>query len=198
MACDQLESIFEDVKTKNPKANIRVGFVGYRDIHDHEHFVIKDFTYEHRSITNVLAHTRAEGGGDVAEDVAGALKQVNQLSWKAQNKFVFHVADAPAHGTDYHENGVSDDYPQGTPSICLENEVRELANKGVNFTLIEIDSSTNKMREKMKKVYEDCFQLSQFKSMELDTSQTYEEQSHNLSRMVSTHIYSMCSNPDTP
>ena len=198
MACDQLEVIFNDVKTKNPKANIRVGFVGYRDLHDHEHFVVRDFTYDHRSITDVLARTRADGGGDVAEDVAGALDQVNKLTWKAQNKFVFHVADAPAHGDDYHERYISDDYPSGTPAICLEDEVRRLAEKNVNFTFIEIDTSTNKMVGKMKKVYEDCWQLSQFNVMMLDTRETYEEQSQNLSRMVSDHIRSSCSNPDTP
>ena len=38
---------------------------------------------------------------DGPEDVAGALKKALSLTWKGDTRIIIHIADAPAHGSEY-------------------------------------------------------------------------------------------------
>jgi len=55
------------------------------------------------------AHARdGAGGGDDCEDVFSGLQKVGQLSWKTAPgaaKALYHVADAPCHGSRFHSWG---------------------------------------------------------------------------------------------
>ena len=47
---------------------------------------------------------------DGPEDVAGALKKALSLNWKGDTRIIIHIADAPAHGSEYN-GGMGDHYP---------------------------------------------------------------------------------------
>jgi len=54
---------------------IRVSFIGYRDIGDDDHFMIKPFTENVVELKDYIAKVKAAGcGGDIPEDVSGGLK----------------------------------------------------------------------------------------------------------------------------
>lgn len=59
---------------------------------------------------NFIARSNATGGGDAAEDVAGGLKKALSLAWKGDTRIIIHIADAPAHGSEYN-GGCNDNYP---------------------------------------------------------------------------------------
>ena len=59
---------------------IRVAFVGYRDfghVFDQAHFKIIDYTEDLNSVIDEIKNIQAEGKGDPAEDVIGALIRAN-------------------------------------------------------------------------------------------------------------------------
>lgn len=59
-----------------------------------------------------IASTNAFSGRhcDTAEDVAGALKKALSLTWRGDTRIIIHIADAPAHGSEYN-GGCKDNYP---------------------------------------------------------------------------------------
>lgn len=54
---------------------VKVCFVGYRDIKDRVRFSIHEFTDDIDKIIKFIADVRAEGGGDLPEDVVGGLRK---------------------------------------------------------------------------------------------------------------------------
>ncbi len=49
--------------------------------------------------------------------MAGAIQEVNKLSWSNPSQVTFIIADAPCHGSEFHPYG--DSYPAGTPGISI-------------------------------------------------------------------------------
>lgn len=94
---------------------LEVAFVGYRDFCDgHHRLVGVPFTTDLGAFERTLREQGAFGGGDIAEDVAGALcKAVYDLDWSSSvAQIMVIIADAPPHGIQWHTDRVSDDYPQ--------------------------------------------------------------------------------------
>jgi hypothetical protein len=61
-----------------------------------------------------IKKVRASGGADAPEDVCEGFERALSQDWKAETKIVVHIADAPCHGTKFHDLGsYSDDYPSG-------------------------------------------------------------------------------------
>jgi isopentenyl phosphate kinase len=77
-----------------------VCFIGYRDHTDKKRFAIKNFTEDVEEIKKWINGVKAEGGGDIPEDVTGGMKKCLEQYWKKNStKQVFHILDAPCHGT---------------------------------------------------------------------------------------------------
>jgi hypothetical protein len=153
-AKDRLLDTIRMTRERYPEYVIQAAFIGYRDFHDEEQFIRIDFTSNLDHIQNVIMDVVADGGDDICEDVAGAYRFVNGLSWDADVRCVFHITDAPNHGRRYHEPGVDDDYPGGHPYISLDDEVRELAHKGIELTVFSIKASTDIMYRRMRDIYQ--------------------------------------------
>jgi len=155
IAKEQLLNIFEDVKKDFPHADIRVGFVGYRDVCDRPYeFEFVNLTHNHQAVVDKLAMTEAFGGGDIPENVAGAIRKLNSMSWRENAcKLAFHVADAPAHGMLYHDMFRGDDYPQEIAGMTLYPEICLLATEDVSLTFVRIDGSTDIMTDKFRQFY---------------------------------------------
>ena len=81
----------------------------------------------------------------------GGLNAALSLDWSegGSSKHVFLIADAPCHGTKYHDKkyAMGDNYANGDPhGLVPEELVQELMNeKEAAFTFIKIDDITDKM-----------------------------------------------------
>eukprot|EP01129_Flabellula_baltica_P001372 TRINITY_DN1125_c0_g1_i2.p1 TRINITY_DN1125_c0_g1~~TRINITY_DN1125_c0_g1_i2.p1 ORF type:complete len:574 (+),score=162.78 TRINITY_DN1125_c0_g1_i2:274-1995(+) len=155
---------------------IRYGFVAYRDFGDDNRLETLDFTEDVNEVMAFVRTLEEDGGGDTAEDVAGALFAATKLNWKSSTKLIIHFADAPAHGrlyntfndynvpiqrdaadenmVDFTRLGFSDHYPDGDPQIDLDEVVKKLA-KTVDYYFAQLDECTEKMTERFEQLYED-------------------------------------------
>lgn len=70
-----LKEIIDNVKNDNPDLDVRVCFVGYRDIQDGNRFSIHEFTDDLDKVKKFISSVTANGGGDTPEDVQGGFHQ---------------------------------------------------------------------------------------------------------------------------
>ena len=111
---ETLSTIIDQVVNENKDLTVRVSFVGYRDIGEHNRFSVINFTEKVSDVQKFIATQEAEGGGDAAEDVQGAFHQASILDWTPRSaKQIFHICDAPGHGKDICEYRVLDFYREG-------------------------------------------------------------------------------------
>jgi hypothetical protein len=103
---DTLDSIVQRIDTFQPRPNLRLGLVAYRDRGDEYVTLTYDFTANIARFREVLNGLAADGGGDTPESVNEALHEAIQgVQWNSDAvRLVFLVADAEPH-LDY-----SDDY----------------------------------------------------------------------------------------
>jgi hypothetical protein len=153
-ARQQVLSIIRNVEARHPYADIAVAFVGYRDHGDDERILLHDFS-DVPTLYAFLHTVVAKGGDDDAEDVASALRQAHTLSWSDSDvRMLYHIADAPAHGTLYHEGDVSDRYPEGDPlGLDPSSILRQFAKEGFHYTFVRITRHTDCMTEIFEKMY---------------------------------------------
>ena len=133
----------------------RLAYISYRDFGDDIPFIFVPFTEDISNVQNTIKNTRASGGSDQAEDIAGALEKVLQLEWsKDACKLILWVCDAPAHGNKYHLITVDDRYPKGDPKGLEPSEqIKELSLMGIDFTMFRINKSIDKMIEIFSSIY---------------------------------------------
>ena len=147
----ELKNIISYIIENNPFVKIKMSFLGYRDIKDNKRFEIKDFTDDFDSLENFIAGINAEGGGDVPEDITGALDQALKLSWRKKSaKFCILIADAPCHGKKYRKNDdeEKDDYPDGDPNgLNPEFLIGDFGRKDINLFFIKINNNNDVMNE---------------------------------------------------
>jgi Mg-chelatase subunit ChlD len=97
-------SIATFIAQGDPKPDLRVGLVAYRDKGDEYVTRFYDLTDDLDDVFQKLQSFEAAGGGDTPEHVAAALDEaVNRASWSSDQgvlKMVYLVGDAPPH-TDY-------------------------------------------------------------------------------------------------
>ena len=80
---------------------LRLSVVGYRDYGDEQPFEILPFTGEVENVESFLSKLKATGGGDLCEDVIGAVDHAMQLEWKARTRIMYLVSDRPPHGVRF-------------------------------------------------------------------------------------------------
>ncbi|CAF1194625.1 unnamed protein product [Adineta ricciae] len=101
------DRIFETIrllKSRFSHLNIRLAFVGYRDLNlpEERQFSILDFTDEDK-FHSFVSMVKCEYGGDACEDVLGGLQKTVHLQWNQPVRILIHVADCPSHGRRYHD-----------------------------------------------------------------------------------------------
>jgi hypothetical protein len=149
-AKNSINVIVDRVKSTNCSANLRLAIVGYRDIRDTKRFEVLDFGSSVEMFKNFLSKLEATSGADTPEDLAGAIaiQQANHLSWSQPTRMVFVIADAPCHGTEFHN--YEDSYPMGSPGIDIISELDSLQqkvgdNESMSFTFGRITKKTDEM-----------------------------------------------------
>ena len=153
-AKDQTAKIVSDVIAQHgDDVRIRVGFVGYRDYDDEERFVIRDFN-QPDFVLQEIRDVHAEGGDDIAEDVANGLYHLRHLNWNGDINMIVHIADAPAHGLQFHAARFSDRFPEGDPSgTNLLELITYFSTQRYNYTFVRINASTDTMIEQFHNCY---------------------------------------------
>jgi hypothetical protein len=115
---DTLKEIIDNVRADNPDLDVRVCFVGYRDIESLPRFSIHEFTSDLEKIKKYISGVNTVSGGyndDFPEDVQGGFHEALKRDWKANSiKMAFHIFDAPGHGKDICPD-YRDSYPAGSP-----------------------------------------------------------------------------------
>jgi hypothetical protein len=98
-------SVARRIGEGQPRPDLRIALVAYRDRGDQYVTRVHDFTGDMDAVYSRLMSFQAEGGGDTPEHVSQALHDgVNRLSWspEAGLKVLFLVGDAPPH-LDYQD-----------------------------------------------------------------------------------------------
>jgi hypothetical protein len=99
-------SIAQFIANGQPRPDVRVGLVAYRDIGDDYVTRFYDLSGDLDDVFEHLSSFEAGGGGDEPEHVSKALwEAVNRTSWTRDQgtlKQIYLVGDAPPH-TDYHD-----------------------------------------------------------------------------------------------
>lgn len=149
-------SIINFIKENNQSSNVRIGFVGYRDISDGKHrFEILNFTDDVNYVFNFIDDLMAEGGGDIPEDVTGGLIKGLKLLWRSKAKYAILIADAPDHGFSSKHVG-EDHYPKGLKDngMTLAQVTQRYAENEINLYAVKINTTTGKMFKHMSNEYE--------------------------------------------
>lgn len=153
-AKDQIVRIIDNTVIENPDVNVRVAFLGYRDYGDEHRFISCDFTTA-SAVVHYIRNVHADGGDDVAEDVAGGLSQLRNLSWRSGDvNMIVHIADAPPHGRQFHSPRISDRFPRGDPNgIDPCHLMFYFSTQGYDYTFVKINDTTDTMID----VFNNCY-----------------------------------------
>eukprot|EP01031_Cornospumella_fuschlensis_P028362 gene28362-34241_t len=131
--------------------DFRIAIVGYRDHGDKERLVTLEFTQDMEEVIEFLNRQKAEGGGDEAEDVLGGMHVVAfRDNWwrEGAQRVVYHIADAPCHGSSFHSRLVEDRHPNGhkdDPDKSLLEILQKLKADRVKYIFMSINNSTDLM-----------------------------------------------------
>ena len=152
----ELKNIIDFILENNPYADIKISFVGYRDISDKKRFEIIDFTSDIDSIKNFIGNIIAEGGADLPEDLAGGLNKLIEMNWREKSaKYAIIITDAPCHGVKYFKSlGISDYYPKGDPNgLIPEDLIEKIAKMDITLYALKIKYYTDEMYQIFNDVY---------------------------------------------
>jgi hypothetical protein len=190
----KIGTIVQDVLRDHNQATFQVGLVAYRDYGDESPLRVLDFTTP-ENVMMALQPIVAEGGDDIAEDVARAFYHTMILNWEnADVRMVFHITDAPAHGLAFHQVHLSDRYPEGDPEgLDPRNQLRSMCDQGFHYTFVKIKSATDQMLDVFRSVWTSPMT---FKVLNL-SPQSAAMLSPMISRSVSMAIDHYTSSPST-
>ncbi|PMD33427.1 hypothetical protein L207DRAFT_518190 [Hyaloscypha variabilis F] len=158
-AKEQVKSIVADIKKSFlNESEVRVAVVSYKDHGDHPNIEFLDFTSSTDQVFEFLGRLDATGGADAPEDVLGGLYQALNVSWKQQTRCVIHIADAPPHGAgvlhDFAESSDNYPHPGSEPhGLTYEPLLKQLIQFNVNYALLRVNSSTDRMALAFAQVY---------------------------------------------
>lgn len=150
----RMVELVDNVRDQHPRAHILVSFVGYRDYGDEERMIVIPFQTARDTMAQIQG-VQATGGDDTAEDVANGLERALHQDWsECDVKVLFHIADAPAHGSTFHDMKVSDRYPSGDPDgLDPRDFVERMSFLNIHFTFVRIHDSTDTMIEEFYNCY---------------------------------------------
>ena len=151
-ARDQCINISEQLKNELPEFCFQFGAVFYRDKVDcpgetYSHYSLKEDVSE---LKNEIAKETATGGGDGPEDWVGAYGLAcDSMAWRSGTRLIIHIADAPAHGSEWCGYSNHDD----------ENEklypmIQKCIDKNIKIIGFQIDDSAGLSFNKFKKEYD--------------------------------------------
>ena len=157
----QFTDIINEIKKECAGILIFIGFIGYKDFSDldfGESYINLELTENYESIIKNIQYAKADGGGDIPEDLCGALEFAVKKEWRGNSRFTILVTDSPCHGRKYYDDITEnyDNYPEGDKlGRNIEDYIKKLAEDEVSVFCLKINNSTDKMFKIFEKVYND-------------------------------------------
>ena len=151
--------IIKEIQKECAGIQIFIGFIGYKDFSDldfGESYINLELTENYDSITQNIQYAKADGGGDIPEDLCGALEFAVNKEWKGNSRFTILVTDSPCHGKKYYDDISEnyDNYPEGDKlGRNIEDYIKKLAEDEVSMFCLKINNSTDKMFRIFENVY---------------------------------------------
>jgi len=140
------------VSAKYPKMDLRLGFIGYRDITDwsgsSKQFIEIPFSTDYNTFKTALeSKAFASGGGDLPEDVFTGLKAASELEWKGGVRMLTLLSDAP-----HNEKTGRKSYEDFKPVLNkFENDAR-ISEADFSFSFFKIGDNTGDLGLKLKEI----------------------------------------------
>ena len=153
-------NMIEEIRKNCAGIDIYLGFIGYKDFTDldfGDEYVNLEFTTDYEAIKNKIAPLKAQGGGDIPEDLCGAFDFAKTKEWEGKSRFAILVTDSPCHGTKYHNftGEGEDNFPDGDKiNRNIEEYIEFFAKNEISLFCLKINSTTDKMFGIFKEIYE--------------------------------------------
>ena len=152
--------MIDKIQDECQMATIYIGFIGYKDFPDlalsGQYMNIK-LTTKLNLIAEEIKNLKSNGGGDTAEDIAGAFQLALNNDWKGISRFAILAADAPCHGDEFHgKSNIKnyENYPQGDPkNRDIKEFVRKFAEKNISLFCAKFSDETDLMFDIFSKEY---------------------------------------------
>ena len=152
--------MIDDIKKSCPTCTIYAGFIGYLDFLDldlGENYVNIEFTKEIQTISDQIKDIESHGGGDVAEDLAGAFEMALKKDWQGISRFAIIATDAPCHGAEFHGKEKQknfDNYPEGDrENRNIKDYVKNFAENKISLFCAKYSEDTDLMFDIFKGIY---------------------------------------------
>jgi hypothetical protein len=151
--------MIEDIQIECAGSEINLGFIGYRDFNDldfGDEYIDLEFTTDYESIRKRIEYVTAQGGGDIPEDLCGALELGKNKKWSGNTRFAILVTDSPCHGNKYHNlsGDQEDNYPDGDrEGRNIEDYIKFFSEEKISLYCLKINNTTDKMFDIFEKVY---------------------------------------------
>ena len=152
--------MIDKIQDECQMATIYIGFIGYKDLPDLDligNYMDIKLTTKLNLIAEEIKNLKSNGGGDIAEDIAGAFELALNNDWKGISRFAILAADAPCHGDEFHGKSNTknyENYPQGDPkNRDIKEFVRKFAEKNISLFCAKFSDETDLMFEIFSKEY---------------------------------------------
>ena len=155
----QVLDIINEIRKECAGIEIYIGFIGYRDFSDldfGESYINLELTEKYENIIQNIKYLKAEGGGDIPEDLCGALEFAKEKKWKGKSRFAILVTDSPCHGRKYYDDTTEnfDNYPDGDrEGRNIEDYIKFLAENEISVFCLKVSKFLKKfiiaIREKI-------------------------------------------------
>lgn len=173
LSINSITKIIKKVRNVFKNSEINMSLVCYRDVDysEQNRFEIINFTTDYLKIEDKLKSIDLIYGKDICEDINGALQEMLKLTWKSENKMVFHILDSPCHNIKY--NGLTiqrfksqDHHPSGFKNDRPFEEILEKClKKKIQYYILYANRSVDAMIENFRKIYIDLKNLYDIENM---------------------------------
>ncbi|KAJ3446058.1 alpha-protein kinase vwka [Anaeramoeba flamelloides] len=153
----EIKKIIQKITAKYLEHYIRLGFVGYRDddVGETDQVIVQRFTSSCQKFIKFIQRVKVKGNSDFCEDIFLGFEEVLKMDWTSPNSILLHFADAPCHGTKYHnfferfsksDYARFDRYPDGNPKRQSgKYYMQQFQNRGIDYHFVKLTSYTDKM-----------------------------------------------------
>lgn len=151
--------MMKEIRIQCAGIEIQLGFIGYRDFIDldfGDDYINIEFTTDYEEIQKKIVDLKAQGGGDIPEDLCSAFEFAKSKKWRGKSRFAILVTDSPCHGTKYHDFPEEEDnFPKGDKNDRkIEDFIKYFAENEISLFCLDINKTTDKMFKIFKDVYE--------------------------------------------
>jgi hypothetical protein len=132
-AKQKIWSIANQILSGQPRPDVRIGLVGYRDLGDDYVTRVFPLSEDMEDVYSNLSSFKAEGGGDTPEHVNKALYDaIHKMQWRDSGnalRLVFLVGDAPPH--------------EGREGLTSSKIVADAASNGIILNTVRCGDATD-------------------------------------------------------